>query len=112
MSTLLLVIILLALLGALPNWNYSRDWGYGPSGVLGIVLVLLIIMALVPWRRTAEIKNRSLVGISAAIYDPRCRLVITGLRKRPSIISTRLAGFAGFARYGTCLSGRSTSSFR
>ena len=48
MSTLLLVIILLALLGALPNWNYSRDWGYGPSGVLGIVLVLLIIMALTP----------------------------------------------------------------
>lgn len=48
MSTLLLVIILLALLGALPSWNYSRDWGYGPSGVLGILLVLLIIMALAP----------------------------------------------------------------
>jgi hypothetical protein len=48
MGTLLLIIILIALIGGLPNWNYSRDWGYGPSGVLGVVLVLLIIMALVP----------------------------------------------------------------
>jgi hypothetical protein len=48
MSAVLLVIILLALLGALPSWNYSSDWGYGPSGVIGIVLVLLIIMAIAP----------------------------------------------------------------
>lgn len=46
LSTLLLVIILLALVGALPTWNYSRDWGYGPSGVVSIALVLLVIMAL------------------------------------------------------------------
>jgi hypothetical protein len=48
MSTILLILILLALVGALPSWGYSRDWGYGPSGVLGIVLLLLILMALVP----------------------------------------------------------------
>jgi hypothetical protein len=48
MSTLLLILILLALIGAFPSWNYSRDWGYGPSGVLGIVLLLLIVMALAP----------------------------------------------------------------
>jgi hypothetical protein len=46
MSTLLLIIILLALVAGLPHWNYSRDWGYGPSGVLGLVLLLLLIMAL------------------------------------------------------------------
>ncbi|CEJ86241.1 conserved exported hypothetical protein [Hyphomicrobium sp. GJ21] len=46
MSSILLVIILLALLAALPRWEYSRDWGYGPSGVLAVVLVLLVIMAL------------------------------------------------------------------
>lgn len=46
MSTLLLIIIVLALIGALPTWNYSRNWGYGPSGVLGIVVLLLIILAL------------------------------------------------------------------
>ena len=46
MSTLLILLILLALIGGLPNWNYSRDWGYGPSGVLGVVLILLILMAV------------------------------------------------------------------
>jgi Protein of unknown function (DUF3309) len=46
MSTLLLLIILLALVGGLPTWNYSRDWGYGPSGILSLVLVLLLIMAV------------------------------------------------------------------
>ncbi|MGO7609440.1 DUF3309 family protein, partial [Rhizobium ruizarguesonis] len=34
------------LLGALPNWGYSRGWGYGPSGVLGLVLVIIIILVL------------------------------------------------------------------
>jgi hypothetical protein len=48
MSTILLILIFLALVGALPSWGYSRDWGYGPSGVLGIVLLLLILMALAP----------------------------------------------------------------
>ena len=48
MSTILLILVLLALVGAFPSWNYSRDWGYGPSGVIGIVLLLLIVMALMP----------------------------------------------------------------
>ena len=48
MSTILLILILLALVGALPSWGYSRDWGYGPSGVLGIFLMLLILKALSP----------------------------------------------------------------
>ncbi len=46
MSTLLLIIILLAVVGGLPTWNYSRDWGYGPSGVLSTVLVLLVVLSL------------------------------------------------------------------
>ncbi len=46
MSTLLLIILVLALLGALPSWPYSRSWGYGPSGAVGVVLVLLLIVAL------------------------------------------------------------------
>ncbi|HVJ78505.1 MAG TPA: DUF3309 family protein [Hyphomicrobium sp.] len=45
---MLLILLLLALVGALPRWGYSRDWGYGPSGVLGVVLLLLILMALAP----------------------------------------------------------------
>jgi hypothetical protein len=44
--TILLVVLLLALLGALPTWPYSRGWGYYPSGGLGLVLVILLILLL------------------------------------------------------------------
>jgi Protein of unknown function (DUF3309) len=46
LSTVLLIILILALLGALPSWPYSRGWGYGPSGLVGLVLVVVILMAL------------------------------------------------------------------
>lgn len=46
MNTLLLVILILLLLGALPTWSYSSNWGYGPSGGLGTILVILIVLAL------------------------------------------------------------------
>jgi hypothetical protein len=44
MSTILLVILVLLLLGALPTWPYSAGWGYYPSGGLGLVLVIVIIL--------------------------------------------------------------------
>jgi hypothetical protein len=46
LSTVLIVILILALIGALPNWGYSRGWGYGPSGLVGTVLVILLVLAL------------------------------------------------------------------
>jgi hypothetical protein len=46
LGTVLLVILILLLLGALPNWGYSRSWGYGPSGGLGLVVVIIIILLL------------------------------------------------------------------
>jgi hypothetical protein len=46
MSTILLVILVLALLGALPAWPYSRGWGYFPSGILGLLLLVVILMYL------------------------------------------------------------------
>ncbi|HKQ94416.1 MAG TPA: DUF3309 family protein [Aestuariivirgaceae bacterium] len=46
MSTVLIVILILLLLGALPNWGYSRSWGWGPSGTLGVVLVVLVVLML------------------------------------------------------------------
>ena len=45
-STLLLIVLLVLLVGAVPSWPHSRNWGYGPSGLLGLVLVVLLIMAL------------------------------------------------------------------
>lgn len=46
MTTLLLIILVILLVGAAPAWPHSRNWGYGPSGVLGLVLIVLLIMAL------------------------------------------------------------------
>ena len=45
-SAILLVILLILVLGAVPAWPYSRGWGYGPSGVLGAILVVLVVLAL------------------------------------------------------------------
>jgi Protein of unknown function (DUF3309) len=46
MYTILLILLILLLLGALPTWPYSRAWGYYPSGGLGVVLVILIVLIL------------------------------------------------------------------
>jgi hypothetical protein len=46
LGAILIILLILALLGAIPNWGYSRSWGYGPSGVVGVVLVIVIILAL------------------------------------------------------------------
>jgi len=47
MSTILLIILILLLIGALPTWPYSRRWGYFPSGGLGLVLLILVILMLI-----------------------------------------------------------------
>lgn len=46
MSTIVLIILILLLIGAVPAWPYSRGWGYYPSGLLGIVLIVLIVLLL------------------------------------------------------------------
>jgi hypothetical protein len=46
MGTILLVILILLLLGAIPAWPYSRSWGYGPSGGVGLLVLILIILLL------------------------------------------------------------------
>jgi len=46
LGTILIIILILALLGALPTWGYSRGFGYFPSGILGLVLVVVIVLVL------------------------------------------------------------------
>jgi hypothetical protein len=46
MSTLLLIILILLVIGAFPSWPYSRGWGYYPSGIGGIVVIILLILVL------------------------------------------------------------------
>jgi hypothetical protein len=44
LGTILLILLVLILLGVIPRWSHSRDWGYAPSGVVGIVLVVLVVL--------------------------------------------------------------------
>jgi len=46
LGTILLIILVLLLIGALPTWGYSRSWGRAPSGLLGLVLVIVVILLL------------------------------------------------------------------
>ena len=45
-STILIIILILILIGAVPSWPHSRSWGYGPSGIVGVILVVLLILLL------------------------------------------------------------------
>ena len=46
LGTILIILLILALIGALPSWGYSRRWGYGPSGGLGLVLIIIIVLVV------------------------------------------------------------------
>jgi hypothetical protein len=45
-ATILLIVLVLVLVGALPSWPHSAGWGYGPSGVVGLLLVILLVLLL------------------------------------------------------------------
>lgn len=46
LGTILVIILILLLIGAIPAWPYSTGWGYGPSGLLGVILIVLLILLL------------------------------------------------------------------
>jgi hypothetical protein len=46
LGTILLIILIIILIGAIPTWPYSRGWGYGPSGILGVIVIVLLILVL------------------------------------------------------------------
>jgi hypothetical protein len=46
LGTILLIILILMLVGAIPTWSHSKSWGYAPSGVLGLIVVVLIVLLL------------------------------------------------------------------
>jgi Protein of unknown function (DUF3309) len=47
LGTILIVILILALLGVFPRWSHSRDWGYAPSGGVGLVLIIVVILVII-----------------------------------------------------------------
>ena len=46
MGLVIVIILILLLVGALPRWGYSSGWGYGPSGLLGLILIIVVVLAL------------------------------------------------------------------
>lgn len=46
MSTILLIILIIVLVGAVPVWPHSANWGYGPSGLIGVLLLVLLVLVL------------------------------------------------------------------
>ena len=46
MGTILIIILVLLLIGAVPSWPHSRNWGYSPSGLLGVILLVIIVLVL------------------------------------------------------------------
>lgn len=46
LGTILLIVLVLMLIGVIPTWPHSRSWGYGPSGILGVVLIILVVLLL------------------------------------------------------------------
>ena len=46
LSTILIVLLILALVGAFPRWGYSSGWGYGPSGLVSVLLIVILVLAL------------------------------------------------------------------
>jgi uncharacterized protein DUF3309 len=46
LGTILIVVLIMALLGVLPRWSHSRDWGYAPTGGVGLVLIVIVILLL------------------------------------------------------------------
>jgi len=46
LGTILLILLILALVGVIPAWPHSRGWGYGPSGIVGVILVVLLVLVL------------------------------------------------------------------
>jgi hypothetical protein len=46
LGTILLIVLILMLIGAIPGWSHSKSWGYGPSGGIGLVVIILIVLLL------------------------------------------------------------------
>jgi hypothetical protein len=46
LGTILIILLILMLVGAIPRWGYSSGWGYGPSGIVGVLLIVVLVLAL------------------------------------------------------------------
>ena len=94
LSTLLIIILILILIGVVPTWGHSRGWGYGPSGIVGLILVVIIVLSsngqaltgLVFSALCAAAAERSNVHGTFAFQFPAC-----SLRQRAGLVRRSIA---------------------
>jgi hypothetical protein len=46
LTTIVIVVLMLALIGVMPRWGYSREWGYGPGGSIAVILIIIVVLAM------------------------------------------------------------------
>ena len=56
-GTILLIVLILILIGVLPTWPHARSWGYGPSGIVGVIVVILIVLFFLNYGRRLLLSN-------------------------------------------------------
>ena len=111
LGTVLLVVLILLLLGALPTWGHSRNWGYAPSGGLGLVVVIIIILLLRAHRRRGPTPSRGArdcrVRADLAGYRPGRRHLggLCFLAVAATLVTRARAGFGSIASWGSTRAG-------
>ena len=65
LGTILIIILILMLLGALPRWGHSRNWGYGPSGGVGLAVLIIVILVLMGPDLTVQEASRHATSTNA-----------------------------------------------
>ena len=106
-STILLILVILLLIGAVPAWPHSRGWGYGPSGLLGVVLVILIILVhgvLIAVLLSRDLALALAVGLCVNVHLVLLEELLDGLHGSGLAGLLALGGVAG-ARGGLVVLG-------
>ena len=74
LGTILLIVVMLMLIGVLPTWPHARSWGYGPSGVLGVVLLIILVLFLM-----GRLYSRAVTAeCSAVLVGPVAKHLVRG----------------------------------
>ena len=88
LGTILIIVLILLLIGALPRWGHSANCGYGPSGILGVILVVIVILLLLG-RPTPGSLSALLVGLVAGLIQAGFTVIVAVMQAR---IYVQLAG--------------------
>ena len=94
LSFILLIVLILILIGALPSWGYSRSWGYGPSGVLGMLLVVLLVLLVLAARANVNLFAVGALAVAAGGASPPVQASLRALWPHVTTATQRDAAYS------------------